>query len=86
MYPSYIIALTALVSMISSGVGVYVGMKVGLAKLETWRDIADKDIRNIQSDVSVLLDDSLIYDGEIDVVYDNLNLHRAVRPRERMRR
>lgn len=85
MNPTIIMALTALVSMIGSACGVYVGMKVGLAKLEVWQGMADTVIKDIRRDVNVLQDDSLIYDGEIDVVYDNLNLHRAIRPRERMR-
>jgi hypothetical protein len=82
---SFLMALTALVSMIGSGFGVFIGMKTGLTRLETWRDIADQNIRNLRRDVNVLQDDSLVYDGEIDILYANKALHRAVRPRARQR-
>lgn len=84
MNPAFLLALTALASMIGTGIGVYVGMKVGLARLETWREIAAGEIKEIRRDVNVLQDDSLIYDGEIDILYNNEGIHRAIRPRERM--
>ena len=75
----------AICSLLGTAAGVFVGIKVALAKIEMWRDIAAEEIRELRKDVGVLEDDSLIYDGEIDLLYNNSGLRRAVRPRQRIR-
>lgn len=85
MNPQLFMALVGCVSMIGSGIGVYVGMKVGLTRLETWKEIAAEEMRVLRNDVNVTQDDCLIFDGEIDVLYENEGLHRAVRQRARRR-
>jgi hypothetical protein len=85
--PQTSLPLLALISLIASclgsGLAAFVVIKVSLARLETWRDIAHEDIRTLRKDVNVLQDDSLVYNGEIDLLYNDQGLHRAVRQRMR---
>lgn len=62
--------LSFIVGIVGGVFGAYVGMKVGIAKLETWREITQDAIHSLQGDVRVLNDDSLIHDLEIaDLLY-----------------
>lgn len=57
--------ICALGSLAGTAIGVYVGMKVGLAKLETWREFATSDYNRMRRDVDVLQDDANTFDMEI---------------------
>lgn len=71
------------INMIGTGLGVYVGLKIGLARLETWRDIAAVDIKDQRRDIDRLNDDSLVHDMEIATLFRNEGMERAVRQRMR---
>lgn len=64
------LVLSFFVGIIGGVLGAYVGMRVGVAKLETWREITQEAIHSLQGDVRVLNEDSLIHDLEIaDLMY-----------------
>lgn len=52
-------------SLGGTSIGVYVGMKIGLTKLETWREFATADYKELRKDVDIVQDDCNTFDMEI---------------------
>jgi hypothetical protein len=79
MNPTVIIALCALASMLGSGIAAFVVMKVGVAKLETWKDFADGNINRTIATVGRHGDDILIHDVELGNLHQSLGMERVRR-------
>lgn len=78
-----LLAFVAVMSALGSAAGVWVTIKVGLAKLETWRDIAQGTLHDHGRDLSLLKEDTTVLDTEMDRVYQDRGWHRAQRQRMR---
>lgn len=77
------LVLSLITGIIGGVLGAYVGMKVGLTKLETWKEIAVTAIKDLQGDVRLLTEDSLIYDIELGDLMSKASMARKRRQRER---
>lgn len=75
------LVLSFFVGIIGGVLGAYVGMRIGIVKLETWREITQDAIQSMQGDVRVLNEDSLVHDLEIADL-----MHIAKMPRKRRQR
>lgn len=60
-----IAALSLVVGVAGGCIGAYVGMKIGIVKLETWRQIMDGDVKSAQREIGLLREDCLVFDMEI---------------------
>lgn len=71
------------VGLFGGCLGAYIGMRVGLVRLETWRDIIDKNVNRLTQRVGVLGDDSLVHDMEIGALMQGAGKDRIRRQAER---
>jgi hypothetical protein len=72
-------AISLFVGVFGSGVGMYVGMKLGQARLE-WRvDQHDTDIRTLTTLAGNLNEDSRVHDFELEDVMRALEIPRKRR-------
>jgi hypothetical protein len=78
------LALSFVIGIIGGIFGAYVGMKVGIAKLEIWREITQDAIDGLQKDVRSLNEDSLMHDLELAGLLRAANQPRAMRQRHRL--
>lgn len=79
MNPAIIIAFCAAASMLGSGIAAFVVMKIGVAKLETWKEFADGNINRTIAAVGRHGDDLLIHDMELGNLHNSLGLERVRR-------
>lgn len=77
------LVLSFITGLIGGALGAYVGMKVGLTKLESWKETAVLALRDLQGDVKLLTEDSLIYDIELGDLMNKAGMPRKRRQRER---
>jgi hypothetical protein len=76
--------LASLIAGLTAGaLGAYVGIRVALAGLTTWKDIRDGDIRSLQMTVDVHGDDILTLDYEVGTLMSAASIPRARRQRVR---
>ena len=80
MEPS-VVAL--IVGLFSGAVGSYIGIKVGLTRLEVWQEIADRRLGKVEGHISVLNEDYLTHDFEIGRLMENQNIPRSKRQTRR---
>jgi hypothetical protein len=71
--------VSLLVGLIGSACGVFIGIKIGIARLETWRDICDVEVARLKSRTEVHGDDLLIHDMEIGTLMQKQGMERIRR-------
>ena len=76
-------ALSLSVGIVGSCIGAYITMKVGLVRLETWRQLMAEAIKDAQGDIRILTDDSVTYDTELGLIMGHLKINRTRRQRFR---
>jgi|HubBroStandDraft_3_1064219.scaffolds.fasta_scaffold140769_2 hypothetical protein len=76
-------AMSLIVGITGGCIGAYVTMKVGVVRLETWRELMSEALKDAQGDIRVLTDDSVTYDTELGLVMGHLNIARTRRQRFR---
>lgn len=76
-------AMSLIVGIVGGCIGAFFTMKVGVVRLETWRDIVDGQLTAAQRDIGMLRDDSLVHDMEIGDVMRQLSIARISRQRVR---
>ncbi len=79
MQPILIPLISLLVGMVGSAIGVVIGMKLGVVRLETWRDITDVEISRLKSRGEAHGDDLLIHDMEIGSLMQRQGMERIRR-------
>lgn len=62
---SYMPLIVFIASIGGSAIGMYIGMKIGLTKLETWQQYATADYNKMRKDVDIVQDDCNTFDMEI---------------------
>lgn len=77
------LAFVAVMSALGSAAGVWVAIRVAVAKLEVWRDIADGTMRDHGRSIALVKEDCTVLDAEMDRVYEERGWHRAQRQRMR---
>jgi uncharacterized protein (DUF697 family) len=71
------------VGIIGGVIGAYVGMRIGIAKLETWQQVFQGGLRDVQNDLAVLTDDCHTFDTELELIANKLAMARVRRQRFR---
>lgn len=75
--------VSLVVGVFGGALGAYVGMRVGLARLETWKLMAAENLKNLDKAVGLLKEDSLVHDMEIESLMGHANMVRVRRQRTR---
>jgi hypothetical protein len=76
-------AASLIAGLTAGGLGAYVGIRVAIAGLTTWKDIRDGDIKAMQRQVDVHGDDILTLDYEVGTLMTAASIPRARRQRVR---
>ncbi len=76
-------AITLLGSFVLGFLGVYIGMRIAIARLETWRDVLKDGLTTAQRDIAILADDCHTFDVEHELIMNKLALARVRRQRFR---
>lgn len=76
-------SLQLLLVAVTSFAGAYVGLKVGIARLEVWKVAAEERIKELERARAVHNDDLLTFDIEIETIANQLSIPRARRQRIR---
>lgn len=79
--PSQILvsAVSLLIGMFGGMLGAYVGMKVGIARLEEWRFTVDRNLTKLDSAAAIFRDDILVLDIEVDRLMASQKMERTRR-------
>ena len=77
------LVISFIVGIIGGVIGAYVGMRIGIAKLETWQQVFNDGLRDVQRDVAVLADDCHTFDTENELLFNHLKMARVRRQRFR---
>lgn len=72
-------AIVVVMSGLGSAAGIWVAIKITVARLETWRAIDAGNITVLQRDVSILQEDSLVHDMEIGGILQRQGTERVRR-------
>lgn len=84
MTPDMIIPAISIVIGIASGwVGAYIGMRVGIVRLETHMETVQKEVEKLGSRSHLHNEDLLIHDAEIGDVMQTLDIPRIRRQARR---
>ena len=68
---------------ISGFLSGYIGVRIAIGQLQTWRDIRDGDIKTMGEKIGKLNDDSTIYNQEIGALMHRADLKRIPRQNHR---
>jgi hypothetical protein len=79
--PPWVISLV--VGLATGGLSSYIGIQIGFARIETWRDIRDGHIDALMQKSSVHNDDLIAHDFEIGALMKAAGIERISRQRLR---
>jgi hypothetical protein len=65
MNPNLLIPILSALALIGSGVGAYIGVRVAIARIETWREITDANINRLTNRVDLLSEDCAVFNTEL---------------------
>ncbi|HEX5461899.1 MAG TPA: hypothetical protein VFX20_18185 [Steroidobacteraceae bacterium] len=75
--------LSLVVGIAGGFIGAYVGMRVGVAKLETWRDLTSPKLDDLANKVTLHDEDLNVFDMEIGTLMEKAGVRRVRRQRMR---